>query len=175
MNSLFGAVRQVGYVVPNLEAATEFWTGTLGVGPFFRLPSYEVVNCVFAGSTTTPRLDVAIAYSGSLQIELIQPLDEQPSLYRELVQRPGLGSPHYVTHWVDDLKSAMASAQRGGAEVVQTGGVEGAGRFAYLRGAAGAPLFELLETTPMIVSWFGSMEQAAATWDGQRAIRPAFG
>jgi catechol 2,3-dioxygenase-like lactoylglutathione lyase family enzyme len=173
MTSSLGPVRQVGYVVADLKRATTFWLEVMGVGPFFQLPSYEVANCRFGGAQSSPRLDVAISYSAGLQIELLQPLDEQPSLYRELLQSRHDG-PHYVTYWVDDLAAAMQPLQQAGAEVIQSGGAEGAGRFAYLK-LPGQPLFELLETSPMIRGWFGGMQEAAASWNGERPLRPAFG
>ncbi|HWA28557.1 MAG TPA: VOC family protein [Lacunisphaera sp.] len=173
MNGAFGPVRQIGYVVADLGRATSFWLQVLGVGPFFQLEAYAVANCDFRGARSTPLLNVAIGYSGPLQIELIQPLGEQNTLYAEL-QRTSPASPHYTTHWVDDLSSAIARANELGCEVVQSGGVAEAGRFVYLRGPSGI-LFELLETNDAIRGWFGAMEQAAAGWDGQRPLRPAFG
>jgi hypothetical protein len=172
MTSAFGPVRQAGYIVSDLKGATAFWL-SLGVGPFFTLPSYEVANCEYRGARTSPRLDIAISYSGSLQIELIQPLDEQDSLYRELARLPHAG-PHYLTYWVNDLAAAVGRARELGCEVVQSGGVAGAGRFTYFK-AANGPLFELLEVNDMIRGWFGSMQTAAEGWDGERPVRPAFG
>ena len=170
----FGPVRQVGYVVPDLGLATSFWSRVMGVGPFFSLPNYEVKNLTFRGAPSSARLNVAIGYSGPLQIELMQPIDEQPSLYRELLQVSHSG-PHYVTHWVDDLSASLTRARELGCELVQSGGAEGAGRFAYLKSTHGGPLFELLETNEMIRTWFGSMQNAAAEWNGERPLRPAFG
>jgi hypothetical protein len=173
MSSAFGPVRQVGYVVSDSNAATDFWVRVAGAGPFFTLPNYEVANCEYAGSRSSPRLSIAIGYSGSLQIELLQPLDEEVSLYRELARSP-LAGPHYVTYWVEDLGLAVNHARELGCEVVQSGGIAGAGRFTYLK-AANGPLFELLETNDMIRGWFGSMQAAAEGWDGERPLRPAFG
>ena len=35
MSRLFGAVRQNGYVVRDIDAALRHWTGVLGVGAFY--------------------------------------------------------------------------------------------------------------------------------------------
>ena len=80
-----------------------------------------------------------------------------------------------MTYWVDDLADALTRARELDCELVQSGGAEGAGRFAYLKSAKGGPLFELLETNEMIRAWFGSMQEAAANWNGERPLRPAFG
>jgi len=35
MSRLFGEMRQVAFVVRDLDQALRYWTETLGVGPFF--------------------------------------------------------------------------------------------------------------------------------------------
>ena len=35
MSVFFGEIRQLGYVVPDIEAAMDYWSRVLGVGPFF--------------------------------------------------------------------------------------------------------------------------------------------
>ncbi len=37
MSGPLGSVRQAGFVVRDLDRALEYWTKTLGVGPFFRI------------------------------------------------------------------------------------------------------------------------------------------
>lgn len=171
MSRHFGPVRQVGYIVRDVEESIRTFVDVLGVGPFFTMLGYPVMNYEFEGRRSEPVVNVAVAYSGPVQIELIQPLGEAPSLYRELLAegRPG---PHYVTYWVRDLERGVADATRGGARVVQSGGASGAGKFAYLRDPRGA-LFELLETTDFIEAWFGNMQSVAASWDGTDPVRPA--
>jgi catechol 2,3-dioxygenase-like lactoylglutathione lyase family enzyme len=171
MTRRFGPVRQIGYVVSDIEKSVRSFIDTLGLGPFFTVPVYPVVDYRFGSIRSSPTVSLAITYSGPLQIELIQPLGDEPSFYGEILAdgRPG---PHYVTYWVRDLASSVADAEAHGARVVQSGGAEGAGRFAYLR-EPGGTLFELLESTDMIEAWFGSMQAAAESWDGTDPIRPA--
>jgi hypothetical protein len=171
MSQHFGPVRQVGYIVADVRRAIEDFMTTMGIGPFFTMPEYPVANYEFRGQRSEPVVSVAISYSGPLQIELIQPLGDTPSLYRELslARLPG---PHYVTYWVLELASSVRDAIARGATVVQSGGIEGAGRFAYLHAPSGT-LFELLETNEMIEAWFGGMQSAAASWDGSEPIRSA--
>ncbi len=38
MSKFFGEIRQLGYVVPDIEAAMDYWSKTLGVGPWFYNP-----------------------------------------------------------------------------------------------------------------------------------------
>jgi len=37
MSRKFGAIRQIAFIVRDLDAALRYWTETLGVGPFFVL------------------------------------------------------------------------------------------------------------------------------------------
>jgi hypothetical protein len=173
MSRHFGPVRQVGYIVADVNRAMQEFLATLGVGPFFTLPEYPVLNYEREGRRSDPVVSVAVTYSGPVQIELIQPLGDAPSLYRDIVAA-GTPGPHYVTYWVRDLAASVARAVANGAIVAQSGGAEGAGRFAYLR-QPGGTLFELLESNDMIEAWFGGMQAAAADWDGTDPIRAAMG
>ena len=35
MSKFLGPIRQLGYVVPDIEAAMEYWSNVLGVGPWY--------------------------------------------------------------------------------------------------------------------------------------------
>ena len=42
MSRFFGEIRQAGYVVRDIEAAMDFWSETLGVGPWFYNPRVPI-------------------------------------------------------------------------------------------------------------------------------------
>ena len=44
MSRFFGEMRQLGYVVPDIEAAMDYWSRTLGVGPWYYNPKVPIVN-----------------------------------------------------------------------------------------------------------------------------------
>ncbi|MGI9246788.1 MAG: VOC family protein, partial [Steroidobacteraceae bacterium] len=75
---------QVAWVVDDLEASMQKWINGHGVGPFMVLRHCQVTNLLHRGRPTTCDFDVAIAQSGTLQIELIQQHDDLPSVYRDL-------------------------------------------------------------------------------------------
>ena len=63
MSRFFGEIRQLGYVVPDIEAAMDYWTRTLGVGPFFYNPKVPIKNYQYKGQSyelTVPVPDGAI-------------------------------------------------------------------------------------------------------------------
>ena len=49
MSRHFGQIRQAGYVVPDIEAAMDYWSRVLGVGPFFYNPKVPIRNYRYKG------------------------------------------------------------------------------------------------------------------------------
>src|ERR1700754_1161397 len=83
MSRLFGPVRQNGYVVRDIEAAMKHWIEVMQVGPFFYFPTVKVEEFTYYGKPSDVQLSIALANSGSLQIELIQQRNDAPSMYRD--------------------------------------------------------------------------------------------
>ncbi len=71
MSRICGPVMQNGYVVRDVDEAMAYWIG-LGVGPFLVIPEMAFESFVCRGRQSDPRLKIAIASSGGLQIELIE-------------------------------------------------------------------------------------------------------
>src|ERR1700681_1677621 len=103
-----GPIAQLGYVVEDAPAAMEYWITALDVGPFFYLPSPPLNELRYRGEPTDARIAVAITYSGDLQVELIQPLDDHPSPYRDFQSSFGSGL-HHIAHFTNDYDAALAS------------------------------------------------------------------
>ena len=94
MSVFFGEIRQLGYVVPDIEAAMDYWSRVLGVGPFFYAERVPVVNFTYRGAPSSPVTSVALANSGAVQVELIQQRNDAPTMYRDFVQAKGSGLQH---------------------------------------------------------------------------------
>ena len=56
---LFGPIRQIGYVVRDIEAALRYWTGTLDVGPFFYFEEAPMQDFRYRGAPCMARISVA--------------------------------------------------------------------------------------------------------------------
>ena len=144
MNGILpGAVGQNGYVVRDLDHAIGKWTNA-GVGPWFVMRTTEQSAMYFHGARSDPVLSIAWANSGELQIELIQPHDDRPSVYREFLDA-GHEGIHHVAFWVEDFDEVMARAAEAGWQVVQSGDGGGAARFAYLDLGIGGTIVEVTE------------------------------
>ena len=69
--TLFGPVMQLGFVVPDLEAAALHWAG-LGVGPFFLMEHIQYAECRYRGQPVSFDMSVAVGQWGEVQVELIR-------------------------------------------------------------------------------------------------------
>jgi hypothetical protein len=170
MSRLYGPTIQNGYVVRDWRRAAEHWSTVMGVGPFFVMEHIEFAECTYRGVASPIDMSVAIAYSGDLQIELVQQHNDCPSIYRDHLERYGEGLQH-VGALVDDVE-AVLEANDWRARVIQGGSTTVGQRFAYVDvGAHPGAMLELIETTPAARSAFEYMKNAAREWTGDRPIR----
>ncbi len=73
MKQQFGPIRQLGYVVRDIEASMRYWTEQLGVGPFFYYDRAPMRDFKYLGQPCDAQISAALGQSGPLQIELLQP------------------------------------------------------------------------------------------------------
>src|SRR5690348_11970983 len=88
-------IMQVAYVVQDVRAAIDEWIGRLNVGPWFLLDYFTGVDPVYRGEPSRAAVSIAMSFAGHMNIELIQPKDENPSVYKELMDRSGPGFHHW--------------------------------------------------------------------------------
>lgn len=172
MSRVFGPVRQLGYVVRDIEAAMQHWTSVLGIGPFFYFPRVVALDGVYRGEAQPFEIAVALAQSGPMQIELMCQLDDAPSALREFSAAHGEGL-HHLAYWTDTFDAKLGAARDGGYSVWQSGAIGSRdNRFAYLatQGHAGT-VIEISEVSGMKGRLFEHIAQTAATWDGSAPVR----
>ncbi|MDB5826033.1 MAG: glyoxalase [Variovorax sp.] len=173
MSMLFGGVRQVGYVVRDIEKAMDHWARTLGVGPWFYKEAVGTTEFKYYGKPSRlPQLSIALANSGDLQIELIQQRDDAPSLYLDSLNRGGEGAQH-LAYWTDSGFDENVT------RLLSLGYVEGhsgrmgtRGRFAYfVHPDLPGGMFEISEMAGGKGEYFREIRNAAESWDGGKPIR----
>src|SRR5512140_1548304 len=76
-------IKQIAYVVDDLDTAIEDWVRLAHAGPFFRIDDVQVEGVRYRGVPADAKLSIALGNSGGVQIELIQQRDGGPSIYRE--------------------------------------------------------------------------------------------
>lgn len=172
----YGEIFQLGYVVPDLDAALAHWTGRMGVGPFFLYPTpLQFVSLSLRGVPLDDRSDVirrvAVGYAGDMMIELIEP-GATPSIYTEFVDA-GLSGVQHLGAMAESVAATRDRMVGDGAVVVWEGRLT-AGEFCYLdvgEGPLGSPLYELMNASDERRNLYARMKQAAIDWDGSDPVR----
>ena len=172
MSRILGEIRQNGYVVRDLEAAIRHWTEVLGVGPFYLLENLQAEEFRYRGEPSPMEVSLALSNSGPLQIELIQPLNDAPSMYRDFLEAGHEGLQH-VSYWTEDFDAAFARATDAGFRVGHAGQFGADGRFVYFDTEAHpGTVLELSEVNGGKGRFFEAIAETARTWDGSDPIRP---
>ena len=166
-----GPIAQLGYVVDDISAAMEHWIQALDVGPFFFLPSPPLNDLVYRGEPTGATIAVAMTYSGDLQVELIQPLDDHPSPYRDFRAAFGSGL-HHVAHFTNEYDEAMAAYRAQGRTPYFEGrGLTADQRFSYFDTSSHAGTVNEVVETSGLGGFFQYMQAQSSGWDGKDPIR----
>jgi catechol 2,3-dioxygenase-like lactoylglutathione lyase family enzyme len=169
MRVLPGPIRQIGYVVTDLDAALASWV-ELGVGPWLVIRGLPM-NVNYRGEPCETTLSLALSNSGEMQIELIYQHDDTPSIFTEFLAANGPGY-HQLAYWAEDFDATMTAVAEAGWPVVWSGG-EGLGvRFAYVEPPnSPATVVEISELTAGQAATAKFIRDTAANWDGSEPIR----
>lgn len=165
-------IMQMAYIVEDIDVAIRQWIDELGVGPWFLLDSFTGVDPVYRGEPSRADVALAMSFAGHMQIELIQPKDDHPSVYRETLQQRGYGFHHFGV-CTEDIDAAIADLEAKGHVLAFRAGVPTGGEVAYLDGGPERPgMTELIEYGPGMDSAFTAFWRACRDWDGTRPVRP---
>ena len=170
MSRRFGAIRQVAYLVRDIEAAMRHWTEVLGVGPFYYIANMTAHGSTFRGQPTAPQLSLAMAQSGPVQIELIQQHNDAPSQFLDY-KKAGFEGQHHIAFWTNTFDDDVARYLREGYEILSTASsAPNRNCFLTAQGHAGT-LIEISETAGPKGEYFQRIAEVCATWDGRDPIR----
>lgn len=166
-----GPVMQMAYVPSDFYAAVKHWTGVMGVGPFFLMENIALDNMRYCGAPTDAVFSLALAYWGDMQIELIRPENDAPSLYSgKYAVRDRL---HHTCLLLDDIADAYAACEKHGAKILVEGDVGEKGKVIYADPGGGpGHVLEMLQTQPGTHELFAMIKNAGADWNGRDPLRP---
>ena len=108
---------QIGIYTRDIDEAMRQYEG-VGIGPWF-VSEMETARCTYRGCETMIRTLIAIAYSGRIQLELIQILSGD-NLYLDTLGGRGEGL-HHLGFEVSDLEERLRACREAGIEVLQHG------------------------------------------------------
>jgi catechol 2,3-dioxygenase-like lactoylglutathione lyase family enzyme len=173
MSRFFGEIRQVAYLVPDIEAAMDYWSKVLGVGPWFYNPRVPIRNYTYRGERYEPHNSVALANAGGLQVELLQTRNDVPSMYRDFLRAGHQGVQH-VAYWTESFDADLGRAEALGFKVCMGGEVGDKGRFVYFETDTSQPgtVVELSEVAGPKGKLFKLIREASQGWDGSDPVRP---
>ena len=177
MSWLYGEMRQIAFVVRDLDAALRYWTEQLRIGPFFMLRDLVPDNWRYRGKPApAPKITIALGYSGEFQVELIRQHDENPSAYHDFLAA-GREGFHHVSSWMTRAEYDRECERILGTGVIAAheGSIPGNGvRFAYFAtdGVPGGFYYEIAEVKePPVYEMMMMIRDAARSWDGKQPIR----
>lgn len=171
MSKDLGAICQNGYIVKDIEQAMQEWL-KLGIGPWFYLEKATIDEFHYKGQPHNIDLKIALANSGEVQIELIQQVDDVPSMYQDFLGSGREGLQH-IAYWTEDYDQAYQHIKDLGFEVVQEGQIGGPqGRLAYFDAeAAIGTALEISEMTGSKKQIYDYIKNASIDWNGKKPIR----
>lgn len=143
---------QIGILVKNISEAIIYYTKLLNIGPWYR--SNTVMNeSVYCGKPFKPDLDIALAFNGGVEIELIQDNGNEENVYSDMLSKFG-GGIHHIGFLVSNYDRKLEEMKATGVEVLQSGIITTKGsaitKYAYLDTVKQCGIVsELISTTLM--------------------------
>ncbi|MEW4467902.1 VOC family protein [Parasphingorhabdus sp. JC815] len=163
-----GTIMQISYVPDDYDAALDYWTQKMGAGPFFHTEGVDVENVKYRGQPSDIQFSMAIGYWGDVQVELIRPDNDAPSMFKDWREK-GLQGVQHLCIIVDDLAEARQITESKGGIVIQEVSLPGGVGGAFYADYGGGPgtIIEYLQIPQAGRDGFAAMRQAHLDWDGK--------
>jgi hypothetical protein len=157
-------------VVEDIDAAMQHWRDEFGVGPFLvTRNAAPLSNAYYRGEKMQEtRLNIAFAYVGDMQLELIELIGDTPSHYKEALGRNQTGVHHYAV-CVKDFPKAYNYALDNGFVAVVDAGIDGLARMSYVENSEGM-ILEVIEWNPMTMPYFDGLERLVTSADKSQLV-----
>lgn len=166
-----GRLIQTAFITNDIHASMLTMTRTMGVGPWFLREHGVFPRQIYRGQPSSTALAIAMGYAGDMQFEIIQQLDDSPSVYREVAERSGYGLHHFGIA-ADDYDAAIAHYGSEGYTLAYEAEVAHGARVGYFDTHGALPaMIEVIEFRPATHAMFDGFRDAACGWDGQDPVR----
>jgi len=125
---------QIGIVVPDIGKAVCYYSKFLNIKPWFRSKTRSN-DVVFKRESFSLKLDIALAFSGGMEIELIQMLTDRECIYSDIMKKQG-GGLHHIGVMVRGFDKKLEQMKAAGIGVIQSGAIKTVGgavtKYAYM-------------------------------------------
>jgi hypothetical protein len=129
--STFSGFLQIAYVTTDIEEAICLFAREHNVPEWARLPNLEIAS--IAGRRC--KLNIALAFVGATQLELIQPISGDDGVYRESLPQSGFAIRHHHIAQLIESEDAFEKQREelaaNGVPIVIDGETPGAVRYFY--------------------------------------------
>ena len=166
-----GGIIQTAFVVEDIRASIQSWIEDCRVGPWFLLDHFSGDHPVYRGAPSRADVAIAMAFAGHMQIELIQPNDDNPSVYKETIDARGYGF-HHLGRASDDIEADIAALEARGYSLAFRAGVPTGGDVAYMERPGYSGFLELITATEAMEEAFTRFWRASVGWEGADPVRP---
>ena len=127
-------VNQIGILVEDIPAAVAWYSKILNIAPWYRSNTVRH-ETVYRGGAISIDADIVLAFSGGVEIELIQVRGGDECVYTDMLGKSGCGI-HHIGYVVTGYDRKLAAMRAAGIEVIQSGVITTKGsavtRYAYL-------------------------------------------
>jgi methylmalonyl-CoA/ethylmalonyl-CoA epimerase len=166
--SAIGPVMQIAFAPTDFDAAVKHWTETMGVGPFFLMENIVLEDLRYRGEPSDFVFSLALAYWGDIQIELIRPENNAPSIYDGKMG----DALHHTCVLTDDIEKARIIVLESGATILVEAKVGASGHVLYVdTGGGPGSIVEILQTASGSAGLFKMIKDASVGWDGSEPLR----
>jgi len=165
-------VIQTAYVVKDIRQAIDSWVKDLKVGPWFMIDRFGGQDAQYRGEPSHAESALAMSFAGHMNIELIQPVNDAPSVYWDTIKKRGYGFHHWGLA-TSNFDQDLAQYRARGYEVAFFARVPSGGRVAYMDANNDlGGMVELIELGAAFDATFGRFYRSTIGWDGKDPIRP---
>jgi Glyoxalase/Bleomycin resistance protein/Dioxygenase superfamily len=159
-------IRQNAFIVEDLDEAACRWARSFKIGPFFCLRHLKFDEIRYRGASVDLDISLALAFSGDLNIELIEQHNDGPSAYRDVYPK-GCEGFHHVLVYPDEFDVEVARYADLGFQTAMTGVSKGGGlRFAYIDTHAELGFMLEIVSGGAPLPFWQPMIEAARRWNG---------
>ena len=127
-------LNQVGILVKDMSEAIACYSRLLNVKPWYRSNTVSH-EALYRGKPVSTDTEIALAFQGATEIELIQVKHHEDCVYSDLLAKSG-GGLHHVGFIVSGYDEKLARMKANGIDVLQSGVITTKGsavtRYAYL-------------------------------------------
>ena len=159
-------IAQYAYVVSDLDEGIRHWVEVMGAGPFFVSRNHVGREHTYRGQPDDAVFSYAFGQAGPVQVQLIQMMDDRPSVYRDMYPDGSEGF-HHVACFVpaDEVEAEIARFVARGFEVGSTLYSHALVAYMDCRSAIGC-FVELYGQSDSVRDMFDTVRQAHEEWDG---------